>query len=277
MTTHGTWRRRRRRSGSAGFTLLEALVAVTLMGMILYALGAVTAQWLPGWNRGFMRVQRGELFSVAVNRLASDLAAAEFVTANRDTKLPIFEGGPTAVMLVRSAIGPNTEPGLEVVRIAEGKDRQGIALVRSRTPFAPFGSGDVSPGQLAFTDPVVLLRAPFRVTFSYLDGDGKWQDTWQDADKLPVAVRFLIRDTTNGRTLAISSAAMVHVDTRGGCASSQGAPSPAAGNNAQAPAASSPQVPPVLAASATGSQGCGGAATPGAPANTGPAAGVQGG
>ncbi|MCL2429192.1 MAG: type II secretion system GspH family protein, partial [Alphaproteobacteria bacterium] len=135
---------RRRLIGVAGFTLLEALVAVTLMGMILAALGIITAQWLPGWNRGFMRVQRGELFSVALNSLAADLAADEFVTANRDTKLPLFDGTPTGVILVRSAIGPNTEPGLEVVRIAEGTDRQGIAMVRMRTPLAPFGSGDVS-------------------------------------------------------------------------------------------------------------------------------------
>src|SRR5690242_3502666 len=63
---------RRRRSEIAGFTLLEALVATTLMGMILAALGAISAQWLPGWNRGFMRVQRSELFAVALNRLTAD-------------------------------------------------------------------------------------------------------------------------------------------------------------------------------------------------------------
>jgi general secretion pathway protein J len=162
---------RGRRSDVAGFTLLEALVATTLMGMILAALGAITAQWLPSWNRGFMRVQRSELFTVALNRLAADLSAAEFITPNSRTKLPVFEGSPSAVTLVRSAVGPNTEPGLEVVRIAEAVDRQGFALVRTRTPFAPFGAGDVSTSQLKFTDPVVLLRAPYRVTFSYSAGD----------------------------------------------------------------------------------------------------------
>jgi general secretion pathway protein J len=213
----------RTRSGIAGFTLLEALVAVTLMGVILAAIGAITGQWLPGWNRGFMRVQRSELFAVALNRLASDLAASEFVTPNRDSKLPIFEGTPTAVTLVRSAVGPNTEPGLEVVRIAEASDRQGTALVRRRTPFAPFGAGDVSASQLNFADPVVLLRAPFRVSFSYSSGDGSWQETWQNSDKLPTMVRFLVRDTTTGRTLAISSATVVHVELPAG-ANSQDAP-----------------------------------------------------
>src|SRR5215468_7094627 len=209
---------RRRRSAVAGFTLLEALIATTLMGMALAAIGAITAQWLPGWNRGFMRVQRSELFAVALNRLAADLSASEFVTPNRESKLPIFEGTASAVTLVRSAVGPNTQGGLEVVKIAEGTDRQGTALVRTRTPFAPFGLGNVSSDQLSFTDPVVLLRAPFRVSFSYSPGDGSWSDTWHNAGQLPSAVRFLVRDATTGRTLAVSSATVVHVELPADCA-----------------------------------------------------------
>jgi len=187
------------------------------MGMIVAAIGAITAQWMPGWNRGFTRVQHSELFTVALNRLAADLSAAEFITPNGFTKLPLFEGTASSVILVRSAVGPNTDPGLEVVRIAEATDRQGFALVRTRTPFAPFGSGDVSASHLKFTDPVVLLRAPYRVSFSYSTGDGSWLDTWQKANQLPAAVRFLIRDATTGRTLAISSATTVHVELPASC------------------------------------------------------------
>jgi general secretion pathway protein J len=257
-------RMRRRRSGAAGFTLLEALVALTLMGVILYALAVITGQWLPGWNRGFMRVQRGEVFAVALNRLAADLAAAEFVTPNRDTKLPLFEGTPGGVILVRSALGPNTEPGLEVVRITEAADRQGIALVRTRAPFAPFGAGDVSASGLGFTDPVVLLRAPFRVSFSYSNGDGTWQDTWQRSDQLPAAVRFLVTDTTTGRTLAISSATMVHVDLQAGCGDAGGAQGAAQAGAAQAGAT---QASVAQAAAAQGFQtastGCGAAGNAG--------------
>jgi len=280
--------RRRRRSDSLGFTLIEALAAVTVMGIVLAALGAITGQWLPNWNRGFMRVQRGELFSVALDRLADDLASAEFVTANRDTKMPLFDGTPTGLIMVRSAIGPNTEPGLEIVRIAEGTDRQGLAMVRMRTPFRPFGAGDILPAaanQLPFADPVVLLRAPFRVAFSYSNGDGVWQDTWRQADKLPATVRFLVRDTTTNRTIAISSAAMVHVNLQAGCADGSGgaaapgaAPPGASGSQQQVagnpPAGLQQQAPGSRPGTGgAGSTGCGGASNA-APANAAPGNGA---
>jgi general secretion pathway protein J len=258
---------RRRRAGIAGFTLLEALVALALTGIILTAIGYITAQWLPGWNRGFMRVQRSELFAVALNRLAADLAAAEFVAPNRDSKAPLFEGTPASVTLVRSAVGPNTEPGLEVVRFAEAADRQGIALLRTHTPFVPFGTGDVSASALTFIDPVVLLRAPFRVTFSYSTGDGTWQDAWKNTGQLPAAVRFLVRDTTTGRTLAISSATMVHVTLQASCAESGGgAQGTQQGVQAQGAPVQAAQVQAALGVTQGGGQGdCSGSSAPGNP------------
>ena len=67
----------------AGFTLLEALVAMALMGLILAALATITAQWLPNWNHGIARVQRNEQVALGLERLAADLAAAEFISASR--------------------------------------------------------------------------------------------------------------------------------------------------------------------------------------------------
>ena len=66
----------RRRAAMRGFTLMEALVATALMGVVLAALAAITAQWLPNWNRGIARVQRSELLSVSLHRLIADLEAA---------------------------------------------------------------------------------------------------------------------------------------------------------------------------------------------------------
>ena len=108
---------------TAGFTLIEALLATALMGAILAALATITAQWLPNWNRGFARVQRAEHLSLGLERLVADLAAAEFVAAGRELPQPVFDGTELAVTFVRSALGPNARPGLEIVRIAARRVR----------------------------------------------------------------------------------------------------------------------------------------------------------
>jgi general secretion pathway protein J len=200
------------RDPNAGFTLLEALIAMALMGIIMGALATVTSQWLPNWSRGLVRVQRNEQVAVALDRLVGDVSAAAFVSPNREIKQPLFVGTELSVTFVRSALGPNTGPGLEIVRIAETGDSQGRVLVRARAPFVPLPIGSLSLDQIRFADPVILLRAPLHVTFAYAGSDGVWSPTWQASAGLPAAVRFIARDATAERVLAVSSATRVHVD-----------------------------------------------------------------
>jgi len=208
--------RMRGQTRAAGFTLVEALVATLLMAMILSALATVTAQWLPNWNRGFARVQGIGIAAIAVERLVADISAAEFVPPNRKTDSPLFEGTEQSIVFVRSSIGPNIRAGLDVVQISESADGQGPVLVRSRAPFAP-GSGSVD--QYLFANPVVLLRAPYRLTFSYAGKDGLWKSSWHDASILPSTVRLTISDSATGRALPISTVALVRAELPAECAS----------------------------------------------------------
>jgi general secretion pathway protein J len=208
-------RRAQRHARIAGFTMVEALVALLLMGMIMASLATITAQWLPSWNRGFARVESAERLSLMLDRLAGDLAAAEFVTLNRNNPRPLFEGTELGVTFVRSAIGPNARGGLDVVQIAETADRLGPVLLRGRTPFVPV---DKVAGP--FADPVVLLRPPYRITFAYAGADREWRGAWSGARELPSAVRFTIRDGVSDRTLAASTATVIHTQLPALCASS---------------------------------------------------------
>jgi general secretion pathway protein J len=212
---------RARRAAVSGFTLIEALAATALMGVVLGALATITAQWLPNWNRGIARAQRTELVSLALNRLVADLGASEFISPNRDVKVPLFEGTESSVTLVRSVIGPNLRPGLEIVNIVETADRNGTALVRSTTPFAPLAPNVTSPRQIAFTNAVALLRDPYRVSFAYAGRDGIWKTSWQNAPQLPASIRMTVRDAVSKRTLSISTTALVHVEIPAACASAK--------------------------------------------------------
>jgi general secretion pathway protein J len=206
----------KRRRAIAGFTLVEALLATALMGAILAAIATVTAQWLPNWNRGFVRVQGTETLAAGLERIVADVAAAQFVTAGANIRQPVFDGTELSVTFLRTAIGPNTRPGLEVVRIAESPGEKGLMTVRTHARFVPMGQ-DGAEVQPAPANPVVLIRAPYRVTFSYAGQDRVWRPAWRGEGELPAAIRVQLRDAATDRTLSVSTATLVHANMPADC------------------------------------------------------------
>jgi general secretion pathway protein J len=201
--------RARQRAQEAGFTLIETLVALALTGLLLSALVNLTGQWLPNWNRGLDRIQRSEMIGITLQRIADDLAEALYVPASGDEKQPFFTGSEQSVTFVRTAIGPNAGTELDVVHFGETTDKAGLATVRSRTRFRPLRP-DASPSnQFHFGDPVVLLRAPYRLSFAFLGEDKEWQSNWRGSEKLPAKIRLTVRDESNGR--AISTVTSIYV------------------------------------------------------------------
>jgi general secretion pathway protein J len=201
-----------KRIGEQGFTLIEALAALALTGLVLAGLATITAQWLPNWNRGFDRIQQSELIGISMQRIAADLAAAEYVPPNRDREKPLFDGSALSVTFVRTALGPNAGVGLDVVRIGETTDQGRLVTMRSRAAFAPLSPSE----QINFSDPVILLRQPFRLSFAYAGPDRVFRDSWRDADKLPVAIMLTVRDATSKRILSVSTVTPVHIDVPAG-------------------------------------------------------------
>jgi general secretion pathway protein J len=205
------------RSGEAGFTMIEMLIATMLMVFILVALATVTAQWLPNWNRGMARIERDERLAFALNRVVGDLSVAEFVPVNAKAKAAYFNGDELGLSFVRTAIGPNAQPGLEIVHYHEVGDAGGPALIREHARFVPMDAA--APVQ--FADPTVLIRSPFRVTFAYAGTDDNWQPFWRGAALLPSRIRVTVRDGITQQALAVSTATLVHVDTPAECARAQ--------------------------------------------------------
>jgi general secretion pathway protein J len=205
-----------KRDGEGGFTLIETLVALALTGLVLSALANITSQWLPNWNRGLDRIQRSESISLALQRIGADLAAAEYVPAGREQRRPLFEGSELAVTFVRTTLGPNSRPGLNVVRIGETNDRRDFVTVRTQAPFAPLPQGTSLSEQIQLGDPVVLLRAPFRLSFSYAGRDRLWTSNWRDAERLPAAVKLTVRDAATERVLSVSTVTSIHAEEPAG-------------------------------------------------------------
>jgi general secretion pathway protein J len=198
----------------AGFSLIEAMAALALTAIIILALSSVAGQWLPNWRRGFVNLQRADLLGVGLERVVDDLSAAEYVTPSSDAPAPLFEGDGSSVVFVRSAIGPDAYPHLEIVRLAEIKEDRGLAMVRTRARFAPTAPS-APPQAIAFGDSVTLIRAPFHISFAYAGPDRLWLPSWKGQKQLPEAVRISVRDTIADRVLSASTVARVRVTASG--------------------------------------------------------------
>ncbi len=215
--THRRVSVRRVGAGESGFTLLEALIAVALMGVLLATLATVTAQWLPAWKAGFDRAEGADLLGLGLDRIAADLAAAEFVSLGGENAPPYFEGTPSSVTFVRSAIGPNASAGLEIVRLRETDDARGRVLVRDRVRFEPVTAEALDAGELEFTNPIVLARPPFHIAFAFAGPDRIWQETWHNVAQLPNAVRVTVRNAATDQILPVSTATLLKVNAPAAC------------------------------------------------------------
>ena len=189
-------------------------MGILLVGVIIGALATVTGQWLPNWNRGMLGLQRVEKIAVSVQRMISDISSAEMIAPEADNKTIWFEGNQHAVTFIRNAVGPNAKPGFEIVRLSETVDDGGLAMIRQRAPFVPMPSD----ARIRFVDPVVLIRVPYRVFFSYAGPDGIWQTEWRDQPQLPQRISVSIRDTSGGRRVSFSEAGLLHVNAPAECA-----------------------------------------------------------
>jgi general secretion pathway protein J len=193
-------------SHEAGFTLIEAMAAVAVMAVIVGALSTVASQWLPHWGRGLAELQRADLLNFGIYRIAADLAAAKYVSLNDDEE-PLFDGTPSSVTFVRSAIGPDSASSLETVRISQIPNGPSFAMVRAKARFTPSLAG---AALVVLADPVVLVRAPVRISFAYAGPDRTWSDTWEGRKQLPDAIRIAARDA-GGRVLGASTAVALRV------------------------------------------------------------------
>jgi general secretion pathway protein J len=170
-----------------GFTLLEVILAVSILAVIVLLATAALRVGLRAWEAGQRRADLQQESRALVELVSEALAGASAYRGRlglSPERIVLFEGEPEEVRFVTSAppltLDAPTAPFHAVVLGRKGQDTLRLVerLVPSEDPFAQ------EPER-------VLSRSVTRFTLAYRDEDGAWQERWdaREAGGLPTAVR----------------------------------------------------------------------------------------
>jgi len=179
-----------------GFTLVELLLAITLMSMLL-------ALAYSGLRTSARATERGQVILEESGRIRM---AHQFVRKQLNQMVPlvfiqdevqkeertIFEGSSDAIRFVGPMPGYLGFGGPQVQELALVPGEQGTALVLSHALLQGFEEAN-----LYEREPIVLIDRIDQASFSFLgfDEEGEladWTSTWEDPASMPVAVSLEI-------------------------------------------------------------------------------------
>jgi len=204
-----------RRLRTAGFTLVELLLAITLMSMLL-------ALAYGGLRASSQATERGQKILDESNRIRM---AHQFVRRQLTQMLPLAFGEDPAQQLRTVFLGEQNRiryvaqmpgylgyggPQVQELEIVSGYD--GLELVLSHALLQGF-----EEQYLYEREPVLLLDKIDRAQFSFvgIDETGQlsgWMPTWDDPATLPVAVALEVEFTDDTYLLWPMMATTVRID-----------------------------------------------------------------
>ena len=195
-------RQRIRRSG-AGFTLVELLVALTLLGLLSGLVFGGFRFGVRAWERVDAHVDHASEIQWAqafLRRRLSEAAPVRPATKQRNRPV-LFEGTSTTLAFV-TVLAVHGEVGGHSVLKLDLRRRDGAgALILGWAPHR-FDAEDLGVQEL---DERVLIDGVERVEFAYFgradpeQARPDWRDEWRDAERLPRLVRIRLEFTKASR------------------------------------------------------------------------------
>jgi general secretion pathway protein J len=172
----------------AGFTLIEVILAVSILAVVVLLATAALRVGLRAWEAGQRRVDAQQESRALVELLSEALAGAfpyQGRLGQNPERVMLFEGEAEEVRFVTNAppltLDAPAAPFHAVVLGRKGQDA--LRLIERLVPAEePFGPGPER----------VLSRSVTRFTLAYRDESGTWQEKWdaREAGGLPTAVRL---------------------------------------------------------------------------------------
>jgi prepilin-type N-terminal cleavage/methylation domain-containing protein len=188
-----------RRRGPAGFTLIELVLALSIVAIMVTMLFGGLRVGLRAWQRGEERaavLQRSRSMSqILEDALSGTSWYMALLEQGAVTPVLLFKGETDRVYFVTGSppipLGASI-PFVAVTMSVESGDTPGLTIREKALPnFDPFEA--VAP---SVVDPTVSA-----VRFRYLRDAGSWEDTWDGGEEraLPRGIEVTLTETVNGR------------------------------------------------------------------------------
>jgi general secretion pathway protein J len=182
-----------KRAAEAGFTLVELLVAITLVGLMTVVLFGGLRFGTRAASAVGARSDRSAQLGVVYDFMQNELADARMLTTSSDVAAaPNFDGEPDSLSFITTPPAYLALGGFHLLR---------VALEGERTRRLTVSWQQISRGALTSTpttlQPSVILENIRSVEFAYfgtLDQNRppEWLDRWNDQTALPQLVRLRI-------------------------------------------------------------------------------------
>lgn len=174
-----------------GFTLLELVVAITLMGLVLVVLYSGLRLGLNGWDSGERRAEASNrLRSVQEflrRQLAQSMTVYQTEANEKRNKIVVFTGEAVAIEFVAPMLVHLGQGGLYRVRVETDGGQM-------RVRWRPYLPGDPTAGE---EREAVLLDGVSDVEWAYFgperDDDQeppRWRSEWANQERRPLLVRL---------------------------------------------------------------------------------------
>lgn len=187
---------------SRGFTLLEVLIALSIVGLLLtIAFGGLRVA-MAAWRQGEDRAEAHQHVRAVAHTLSRALGATYPYRGTRGLSpesIVLFAGAESRLEFVTQAAPLPLQAPVAFTAVAIALDEGGEAglVVRQRA----------LPNRDPFTEGTVVMRDPSvtSLAFKFLTEDGAWVDTWdgQDARTIPRAIQLRLGVTLQGRPQAL--------------------------------------------------------------------------
>ncbi len=182
-------------SRSTGFTLVEMLLAMTLMSMLLaLAYGGLRAS-TRATDRGQVILEESSRIRMAhqfVRKQLNQMIPLVFMESEDQEQGTVFTGSADKIRFVAPMPGYLGFGGPQVQELTFERGEEGLALVISHALLQGF-----EEEKLYERAPIVLLEGIDQAQFQFLalDEEGElsaWSSVWEDPAKLPLAVSLAI-------------------------------------------------------------------------------------